>query len=106
MKGLRRIGQLFPNLAIINGNELLNNAALAVCNMPNLEEIDLCSLKVIEKGSVHIIKNKNLCNKNLMDWSKIAPNRKHIIFVKLHFRKVTFIRELFYEAISLEFMMI
>ena len=82
LRGLRNIGQLFPNLSFINGNELLNNAALSVCNMPNLEEINLRSLKFIEQGSVHIIKNKNLCYENSMDWKKIAPNRKHLIFVK------------------------
>lgn len=57
VSGLRSLGRLFPNLTIIRGTKLYSNAALAVFQNPNLEEINLPKLTHILAGSVFIHEN-------------------------------------------------
>lgn len=76
VKGLKSIGQLFPNLAVIRGRALFNNYALVVYEVFDLEEIALKSLIHIGRGAVRVEKNPNLCHVDSIDWTKIAHNTK------------------------------
>ncbi|KAG8249016.1 hypothetical protein J6590_029364 [Homalodisca vitripennis] len=60
VKGLRRIGQLFPNLVRIGGAKLFIDYSLVVHEMYNLQEIGLSNLTEISRGSVIITKNPKL----------------------------------------------
>lgn len=57
VKGLRGLGQLFPNLVRIGGANLFIDYGLVIHEMPNLQEIGLSSLKEISRGSVIVTKN-------------------------------------------------
>lgn len=57
VKGLKSLGQLFPNLAIIRGTSLFANSALALYENNKLQEIGLRSLTHILQGSIIIYKN-------------------------------------------------
>lgn len=57
VKGLKSLGQLFPNLSLIRGTELFSNVALAVYENSKLQELGLHSLTQIKEGSVLIRKN-------------------------------------------------
>ncbi|XP_014208001.1 insulin-like receptor [Copidosoma floridanum] len=74
--GLRSIGQLFPNLAVIRGSHILYNYALVAFEMEDLQEIGLYSLTDIVRGSVRIDKNKRLCHADTIDWDMIAQAGK------------------------------
>lgn len=50
-------GKLFPNLAIIRGNNLVWDYTFSVFSMPNLVEIGLPKLTHIMKGTVIILRN-------------------------------------------------
>ncbi|XP_060537020.1 insulin-like receptor [Cylas formicarius] len=76
VNGLRSIGQLFPNLAIIRGQNLFpSNKALIVFEMSMLQEIGLYSLTDILRGSVHIDKNPSLCYVHTIDWNRIIHDK-------------------------------
>jgi insulin receptor len=63
---------LFPNLAVIRGQELVENYALVVFKMSGMEEIGLPSLTNILRGAVWIVDNENLCYVDTVDWTKIT----------------------------------
>lgn len=63
---------LFPNLAVIRGQELVENYALVIYKMPGMQEVGLPSLTNIMRGAVWIVDNENLCYVDTVDWSKIA----------------------------------
>ncbi|OXA61387.1 Insulin-like peptide receptor [Folsomia candida] len=63
---------LFPNLAVIRGQELIENYALLIYKMPGMQEIGLPSLTNIVRGAVWIVDNENLCYVDTVDWTKIA----------------------------------
>ncbi|CAG9764513.1 unnamed protein product [Ceutorhynchus assimilis] len=72
VNGLKSIGQLFPNLAVIRGQHLfLGRKALVIYEMPSLQEIGLYSLTKIMSGLVYIDKNPSLCFVHSIDWNKI-----------------------------------
>lgn len=70
--GLRSLGQLFPNLAVIRGMALQNDYALVIYYAMQLETVGLHSLTSIMRGSVRIQENYNLCNADTIDWSAIT----------------------------------
>ncbi|XP_068239141.1 insulin-like growth factor 1 receptor [Palaemon carinicauda] len=70
--GLRSLGQLFPNLAVIRGMTLQNDYALVIYYAMQLETVGLQSLTSIMRGSVRIQENYNLCNVDTIDWSAIT----------------------------------
>ncbi|BES91399.1 tyrosine-protein kinase receptor [Nesidiocoris tenuis] len=76
VQGLRSLGQIFPNLAIIRGSTLFLNYALVVFEMLHLQEIGLTSLTDILRGAVYLVKNPMLCFSSTIDWDLIAPNGK------------------------------
>ncbi|GAB1600284.1 insulin-like peptide receptor isoform X2 [Argonauta hians] len=80
--GLKTLRDLFPNLAVIRGQELFYNYALVAFEMPDLEEIGLRSLTVIQRGAVRLNKSPNLCYLETVDWSKLTSegsNEAHSI---------------------------
>ncbi|KAG7198161.1 hypothetical protein KM043_005580 [Ampulex compressa] len=79
--GLRSVGRLFPNLAVIRGHSLFINYALVAFEMTNLHEIGLYSLTDILRGSVRFEKNPLLCYADTIDWDIIAKAGKgeHVI---------------------------
>lgn len=72
--GLQSLGRLFPNLAVIRGNQLFQNYALVVFEVETLVELGLSRLTDIQRGAVRIEKNPNLCHANTVDWNRIAPH--------------------------------
>ncbi|XP_054622983.1 insulin receptor a [Dunckerocampus dactyliophorus] len=72
--GLESLSDLFPNLAVIRGNNLFFNYALVVFEMLQLREIGLHSLMNITRGAVRIEKNPDLCYLSTLDWSKILDS--------------------------------
>ena len=76
VKGLRSIGRMFPNLAVIRGHSLFINYALVAFEMMNLQEIGLHNLTTIARGSVRFEKNPALCYVDTIDWDIIAKDGK------------------------------
>ncbi|XP_069673154.1 insulin-like receptor isoform X2 [Periplaneta americana] len=72
VNGLRSLGKLFPNLAVIRGETLFLNYALVVFEMINLQELGLYSLTDILRGGVRIEKNPLLCFVDTVEWDMIA----------------------------------
>lgn len=72
VKGLRSVGQLFPNLVVIGGQSLLAGYAFVVNELFDLEEIGLPNLTVIRNGAVRIEKNPRLCYIDTVDWDRIT----------------------------------
>ncbi|XP_026678999.1 insulin-like growth factor 1 receptor, partial [Diaphorina citri] len=70
--GLRSLGALFPNLAIIRGRNLLYNYALVVYECLGIQELGLYHLTDILRGSVLIMKNPTLCFVDTVDWDLIS----------------------------------
>ncbi|XP_077081651.1 insulin receptor-like [Siphateles boraxobius] len=70
--GLESLGDLFPNLTVIRGNNLFMNYALVLFEMFQLKEIGFHSLTKITRGAVRIEKNPDLCYLSTLDWSKIS----------------------------------
>ena len=74
--GLKTLRHIFPNLAVIRGQDLFYNYALVAYEMPDLEEIGLVSLTTIMRGAVRLTKNTRLCYVDTIDWSRIAVGLK------------------------------
>ncbi|XP_058495075.1 insulin receptor b [Solea solea] len=72
--GLETLGDLFPNLTVIRGNNLFFNYALVMYEMLQLREVGLHSLMNITRGAVRIEKNSDLCYLATLDWSKILDS--------------------------------
>lgn len=70
--GLKSIGQLFPNLTRIHGNQLVRNYAFIVRENPDLEMIGLTKLKSITRGAVRIEENDMLCFVDTVNWTMIV----------------------------------
>lgn len=80
VNGLRSIGRLFPNLAVIRGQNTFYNYAFIVFEMSSLQEIALFSLTDITHGLIRIDKNPSLCFVNSINWEKIAHEKgEHFI---------------------------
>ena len=76
VSGLQSVGKLFPNLAVIRGQELVYNYALILYDMSNLTEVGLHNLRHIERGAVRIQRNGMLCYADTVDWDLIATSAK------------------------------
>nr|CAD7587723.1 unnamed protein product [Timema genevievae] len=87
VNGLRSVGKLFPNLAVIRGNTLFFNYAFISFEMIHLQEIGLQSLTDILRGGVRIEKNPLLCFVNTVDWDHIAKASKGEHYIKMWKRK-------------------
>ncbi|KAK8757577.1 hypothetical protein V5799_004791 [Amblyomma americanum] len=72
--GLQSLGRIFPNLAVIRGDELFRDYALVVFEVESLVELGLSRLTHIQRGAVRIEKNPHLCYADTVDWHRIAPH--------------------------------
>ncbi|XP_064650829.1 insulin-like peptide receptor isoform X2 [Lineus longissimus] len=72
--GLKTLRGIFPNLAVIRGQELFFDYALVAFEMPNLEELGLVRLTTIQRGAVRLEKNSNLCYIDTIDWGLIVSH--------------------------------
>lgn len=82
VSGLRSIGQLFPNLAVIHGQNTFHSHALVIFEMSSLHEIGLYSLTDITHGTVRIDKNPSLCFVHTIDWDRIVHEKSEKNFIK------------------------
>ncbi|CAK1540177.1 unnamed protein product [Leptosia nina] len=74
LRGVRNLGDLFPNLSVIRGLQLFKDYALVIFDNEGLESLGLRSLTRIERGAVRIQNNDRLCYANTIDWSKIVAD--------------------------------
>lgn len=72
--GLESLSTLFPNLAVVRGNNLFFNYALVMYEMLQLKEVGLRGLVNITRGAVRMEKNPDLCYLSTLDWSKILDS--------------------------------
>ncbi|XP_055593448.1 insulin-like growth factor 1 receptor [Uranotaenia lowii] len=63
---------MFPNLAVIRGQELIRNYALIFYDMPNLQEIGLKNLIAIQHGFIYTQHVPVLCHTDTIDWASIV----------------------------------
>ncbi|XP_058818832.1 insulin-like growth factor 1 receptor [Topomyia yanbarensis] len=63
---------LFPNLMVIRGQELIGNYALIFYDLPQLQEIGLKSLIAIQRGFVYTQYCPLLCHTDTIDWMSIT----------------------------------
>ncbi|XP_053696495.1 insulin-like growth factor 1 receptor [Sabethes cyaneus] len=63
---------LFPNLMMIRGQELIGNYALIFYDLPQLQEIGLKSLLAIQRGFVYTQYCPQLCHTDTIDWASIT----------------------------------
>ncbi|CAG9816610.1 unnamed protein product [Phaedon cochleariae] len=82
VNGLRSVGQLFPNLSVIRGQNTFLDNAFVIFEMSTLQEIGLYSLSVITRGSIRIDKNPSLCFVHTIDWDSIVKDKTAKKFVK------------------------
>jgi len=75
--GLTSLKDLFPNLAVIRGQELFYDYSLVVYELMALKELGLRSLTYIQRGSVLIEKNPNLCYVESINWNQITVKGEH-----------------------------
>ncbi|XP_064607698.1 insulin-like peptide receptor isoform X2 [Liolophura sinensis] len=76
VQNLKTLRNLFPNLAVIRGQNLMYTYSLVAFEMPHLEEIGLVNLTLMERGAVRLEKNPNLCFTQTVDWTRIAKSAK------------------------------
>nr|XP_018916405.1 PREDICTED: insulin-like peptide receptor [Bemisia tabaci]XP_018916406.1 PREDICTED: insulin-like peptide receptor [Bemisia tabaci] len=74
VKGLKTLSKMFPNLAVIRGQQLFFNYALVIFEMLDLQEVGLHSLTDILRGAVYIVKNPMLCYHDNIDWNVLSRN--------------------------------
>jgi hypothetical protein len=78
---LRTLSHIFPNLAVIRGQQLFFNYALVIFEMPDFEDIGLRSLSRIVRGAVRIEKNSALCYLNTINWQLITAAKPEDHFI-------------------------
>lgn len=75
VSGLRSVGQLFPNLSVIRGQNTFYAHSLVIFEMSSLQEIGLYSLTRISRGLIRIDKNPSLCFVNSINWEAIYQEK-------------------------------
>ncbi|KAJ0182393.1 hypothetical protein K1T71_001762 [Dendrolimus kikuchii] len=73
-KGLRNLGDLFPNLTVVRGMQLFKDYAMVIFDNEHLEALGFRSLTKIERGGVRIQHNDRLCYTNTIDWGRITSD--------------------------------
>ncbi|XP_063823056.1 insulin-like receptor isoform X2 [Ostrinia nubilalis] len=71
-KGIRNLGDIFPNLTVVRGLQLYKDYAIVIYDSAHLESLGLRSLTKIERGAVRIQLNDRLCYTNTINWSAIV----------------------------------
>lgn len=82
VEGLTSLSNLFPNLAVIRGKELMSNYAFVVYQMFHLQEINLPHLTDILRGDVRIENNPNLCYVTSVNWVQLCKHPLNSHFIK------------------------
>lgn len=75
--GLTTLQKLFPTLAVIRGNILIDGLAILITNNLNLENIGLQTLYHIRRGDVVLRHNPKLCYIDTVNWFKIVNKSKN-----------------------------
>lgn len=70
--GLVNLGELFPNLEVIRGDQLFTDYALVLYGLPDLTDVNLKNLLVIERGFIRIELCDKLCNLQAIEWNSIT----------------------------------
>ncbi|KAG7301855.1 hypothetical protein JYU34_013246 [Plutella xylostella] len=79
VSGLESLGQLFPSLARIRGDEVYGDFALIVYDLQDLAQIGLHSLIKIDRGGVIVGGGPMTCYVDTVDWQAIAPKARHVL---------------------------
>ncbi|CAH1159729.1 unnamed protein product [Phaedon cochleariae] len=74
---LSSVGQLFPNLRVIRGTELLTDYAMVIYDMPHIREIGTDKLMFIARGFVKVDKCPHICFANTVDWEGLGAGGLH-----------------------------
>uniref|UniRef100_A0A182TM38 receptor protein-tyrosine kinase n=1 Tax=Anopheles melas TaxID=34690 RepID=A0A182TM38_9DIPT len=64
--------RLFPQLAVIRGQQLIGNYALVFYYMENMIELGLKNLVAIQRGFVYTLHCPQLCHLDTIDWAAIS----------------------------------
>eukprot|EP00795_Rhopilema_esculentum_P006272 gene6272-11692_t len=76
LKDLPSLSNLFPNLAVIRGQEQIVHYSLVIYNTL-LERVILPSLTVIKSGGVRIDHNDRMCYIKTINWRSIVLDKAH-----------------------------
>ncbi|XP_049283290.1 insulin-like peptide receptor [Anopheles funestus] len=69
---LTTLRRMFPNLAVIRGQQLIGNYALVFYYMENMIEVGLKNLIAIQRGFVYTRHCPQLCHLDTIDWAAIS----------------------------------
>ncbi|XP_026758782.1 insulin-like receptor isoform X2 [Galleria mellonella] len=84
-KGVRNLGDLFPNLTVVRGMRLYKDYAIVIYDNEHLESLGLRSLSRIERGAVRIQHNDQLCYTDTVDWSQIIAKDLDNVFIRSNY---------------------
>lgn len=79
---LKSLELLLPELAVIEGEQLMHDQALIIYENSHLENLGLKSLVSIKRGSVAIVENPKLCYIDNIDWEYILEEDVDKIFAE------------------------
>ncbi|KAM7354668.1 insulin-like peptide receptor isoform 1-T6 [Cochliomyia hominivorax] len=84
VRNMSSIKNMFPNLAVIRGQQLLVNYALIVTSVQDLEKIEFRSLIAIQRGHVLVDANPKLCSTEKINWTRLTlkPGQNSIFLDK------------------------
>ncbi|CAD5122534.1 DgyrCDS10951 [Dimorphilus gyrociliatus] len=80
ISGLKSLVKLFPKLAVIEGEALMNDQALIICENSDIMDLGLKSLVSIKRGSVAIVENPMLCYIDNINWKYILSEDVETLF--------------------------
>uniref|UniRef100_A0A182J7Y1 receptor protein-tyrosine kinase n=1 Tax=Anopheles atroparvus TaxID=41427 RepID=A0A182J7Y1_ANOAO len=69
---LGTLRNLFPNLTVIRGQQLIGNFALVIYDMGSMFELGLKSLVAIQRGFVYTLHCPLLCHLDTIDWAAMT----------------------------------
>lgn len=77
VNGLLKLGDLFPNLRVIRGNQVFYNFGLVIFELMDIESISLPHLHYLGRG-VLAYSNPQLCFLDKVDWTRIIPGEPEV----------------------------
>ncbi|VDN52411.1 unnamed protein product [Dracunculus medinensis] len=81
VSALRSLKDMFPNLRIIGGQELIMNYALVIYQNTHMIEVGLPKLTTIFNGGVRIVDNTQLCYSRYIDWGAMLVGSANDILI-------------------------
>ncbi|XP_053611419.1 insulin receptor-like isoform X2 [Plodia interpunctella] len=85
VKGVRNLGDLFPNLTVVRGMRLYKDYAIVIYDNEHIESLGLRSLTRIMRGGVRIQHNDRLCYTDTIDWSKIVARDMENVIIRSNY---------------------